>query len=114
MKSMEIKEQENLSMNVNQQDKVNSSEKGFERREIENTPFWGVSDGKIWFGMLGKHRITDEAESYEELVNILREPSWNLIVTVVGATIEEYKKLEKADKIMVNKWNEIVNKEEQY
>lgn len=60
------------------------------REQIENTPFVIVSnktEGKH-FGMVGKFRVTEPNENYEELKEELVELSWNRITQVIGIIVE--------------------------
>ena len=68
---------------------------------IENTPFTMVKEGDVYFGIMGKHRLTENYTDREECRKALVERSWNRIIQVIGIMIgevEELKKIIKEDK----------------
>ncbi len=53
----------------------------------------------MYFGVMGKHRITGESDKLETIEAELKEITWNRIVQVIWAVAE---KMMGADKLMEN------------
>ena len=62
---------------------------------IEGTPFTIVNEGDVYFGIMGKHRLT---ESYTNKVDCkvkLLDMNWNRIIQVISIMIGEQDELKK-------------------
>lgn len=63
-------------------------------QQINNTPFIARYDHEedVWFGTIGRYRITSNYKSYNELAKSSElRPTWNNIMFVLGATIDAMK-----------------------
>lgn len=80
-------------MNVEQSDKQDSK---FELKyeHVENTPFTIVEQDGLYFGIIGKHRITEEFTDREECKESLKEFSWDRVTQVIWAIVEKFKEKE--------------------
>ncbi len=82
-------------MSTKEADKQNSNfeeevtkEELLTREEIEGTPFNVIGTENGYFGCIGKYRITEVAESAEEIRKELAEMTWNRITQVILILIE--------------------------
>lgn len=93
--------QSNIGISLNENDKEGS----FERREVEDTPFVLINEGRGWFITMGPHKLTeaDEKASTNSLIRLITKKPWTLITMVIGIytefVIEQLKEREKGDKI---------------
>lgn len=55
------------------------------KTDIEGTPFTVISvkDTNEHFGVMGKYRITETHDTKEEVIDILKQITWNRIVQVI-------------------------------
>jgi hypothetical protein len=66
-----------------------------EFKNIENTPFTIVKDETGYYGVIGNHRITEEAyESEEECTKEVIDINWNRLIQVIWAVTEKFTKIE--------------------
>lgn len=83
MKNMEqLSGQSNAEETIN----INSNYELFSNTIVENTPFNIITDNedKLHFGVMGKHRITEKSENYEQIEKELKEITWDKIIQVIG------------------------------
>jgi len=78
----------------------NNSKSGKElviRREIEGTPFTAVRDAerKIWFATIGKYRVSEGYDKYEELEKDVHTKPWDIITGLINVLILERGSLDK-------------------
>ena len=62
---------------------------------LEGTPFTIVKEGDIYFGIMGKHRLTESFTNKERCKREVLEINWNRIVQVIGIMIGEQDELKK-------------------
>lgn len=74
-------------MSVESMDRQNSSTELIQREEIENTPFKVITIKGKSFGAFGNNRITEEYTTKEEVINQLKEPKWEIIITIILAIV---------------------------
>lgn len=80
-------------MNVETQDKQNLNSELVERIDIENTPFTIIGIDGMFFGVMGKYRITDEAKTKKEIEKELQSMTWNRVVQVILLLLETQKEI---------------------
>ena len=88
-------EQSNTLENVNLQDKSESIS-DLKYTNIENTPFTIVEEKGEYFSIIGKHRITQNYESFEKCVEETKKITWDRIIQVIWAIavkVDEINKL---------------------
>jgi len=91
MKTMELS---NTSMSVEQQDKQDYSN-DLEFFNIEESPFTIVREKDSYYGILGKHRITEKYDNKKECEKELVKINWNRITQVIWAIAEKYTDINK-------------------
>ena len=60
-----------------------------EKKPIEHTPFVAVRMDKNWYVTLGKYKVTRELESYEACVALANDTTWDLLMSVMQALIQQ-------------------------
>lgn len=86
LEKTESKQQEELSNTTDNKNYL------IEFTDVENTPFKIVSQENEFFGIMGKHRITEKYEDKEQLEKELRAFDWNRLVQVMVILTEELNK----------------------
>lgn len=82
---MKVKSLLDVQQNASTTDNSNSSnEELIKRNEIPKTPFTIISVEEGHFGTLGKYRITEIHDTYEEAKQDVEEITWDRIVQVIG------------------------------
>lgn len=66
-----------------------------EQIEIENTPFTAVRVDKQWFLSMGKYRISEIKETFEECKEDAYRADWIRIMTIMKIVIEEHEQEKK-------------------
>lgn len=62
-----------------------NQEEGFTRTKIDKTPFEVISYGNNkHFGVFGAYKITDDAQTKEEIIESLQEISWNRFIQIAA------------------------------
>lgn len=89
-------ESNTLHGNVNETDKLHSSNPAELREDvaIENTPFIARRYDDKWMITAGRYKIEGGMESYEECVERTKTIKWSDITTVIGAIAESIAKEE--------------------
>ncbi|AYQ58225.1 putative VP3 [Microviridae sp.] len=90
---MEIKELSNTLTSVETLDNKNSNSEMFTQEQIEDTPFTIIKHEEQYFGVLGKHRITQLFDTKEECEADLKEINWNRVMQVIWAVVEKFTKV---------------------
>lgn len=75
-------------------DKQDSSHE-LEFINIDESPFTIVREKDSYYGILGKHRITEKYDNKEECAKDLVEINWNRITQVIWAITEKYTDINK-------------------
>lgn len=65
-----------------------------QRNPVKDTPFEVVSinigtDEEAHFGVLGKYRITENSPLREEILKVLQQFSWDIVLKLLGIIIPE-------------------------
>lgn len=77
-----------LQTNVNGKGRQNSGKKNKElvkREQIEGTPFEIITTNKKHFIGMGSYRMTSEVENKEELIKMIQDKEWSLIIQTISA-----------------------------
>lgn len=73
------------------QDKPNSSNLVI-REEIKGTPFHLINyNNEGWFVALGKYRMTETGKDKEELIKMVENKDWTLILDTIAVLTENVK-----------------------
>lgn len=97
MKATELlSEQSNAIVSENNSQSSNTTVEDikYNNQQIDDTPFFARYDHEqdVWFGTVGRYRITSNYKSYHELAKSKElRPTWNNIMFVLGATIDALK-----------------------
>lgn len=76
-------------------DRNEEAEELVKRTDIEGTPFTIIeTDGKI-FGVMGKYRITEPAESFELVKAELKQITWNRILQMIIIVTQEQESIKE-------------------
>lgn len=62
-----------------------------ELAEVKDSPFTVVREGKNWYGMLGKYRLTRANSDRKAVEKEISRISWDNIMKVISVMLEEYK-----------------------
>lgn len=60
---------------------------------ISDTPFTIVNENNVYFGIMGKHRLTESFTDKDECKRELLAMTWNRLIQVVGIMISEQEAL---------------------
>lgn len=85
MKNTELKQSQ---MNVEKTDSKDSSSELISRVDIKDTPFTIITTEEKHFGAMGRYRITELYNTYEEAVEETKKITWNRIVQVIQLVTE--------------------------
>lgn len=91
---------EQLQLQTNVQEQENSNESGdlIQRIPIEGTPFTAIKlEHTKWFLAIGKNRITEPNYEYEELLRMIDNKNWELIVNTVLVIVENMTEIRKTN-----------------
>lgn len=56
---------------------------------IDNTPFWVTGDDTSgYFGIMGKHQITETMPTRADVINYIYEKPWQLLITICHIIFE--------------------------
>lgn len=79
-------------MKLNTTDKKQlTSEELIKRTEVENSPFIIININDEYFGTLGKYRITEIYNNFNDCKNDLEKITWNRITQVIQLIFETLK-----------------------
>jgi hypothetical protein len=67
---------------------------------IDKTPFTIINNGEKYYGIIGKHRITELYVNKEELKKDLTEITWDRICQVIWAIVEKFQDVEKINEVL--------------
>lgn len=67
---------------------------------VENTPFTIVNQDDKYYGVIGKHRITELYENKEELKKELETITWDRVCQVIWAVVEKFQDVEKLNEVL--------------
>lgn len=82
-----------------------------EQHKIEDTPFTIIKYGDKWFLTMGKYRLTEPSKDRETIEAQINDVSWNRIMQVIMATIEEQiKPLKEQNEILTQLLKELRTK----
>lgn len=70
---------------------VEKTEELFKRHEVKDTPFTIVELDGEFFAVLGKFRLTEPKESFEDAVEEVTAFTWNRIIQVMMLVNEQMK-----------------------
>lgn len=68
-----------------------SNERLVEHKQIKNTPFVMVRYEDKYFMVLGSAKLTDEYSSEEEVLEVLEERKWEILIACMLYLMDEYK-----------------------
>jgi hypothetical protein len=89
MKSTEAMALSSGSTNVSETDKKNSSSELIKRNRIANTPFVAIkTDEGGWFLTMGKYRVSEEYETEEEVIKLVKTKDWELLMNIMTVVTE--------------------------
>lgn len=80
-----------LSKSADQQHNNDSSKQLVEKLQIPNTPFTAVKFDKLWYLTLGKYRLTEGLDTYDQVEDNAHDASWNRIMQIIQIMIDENK-----------------------
>lgn len=106
------KHAEQLNTQSNTDDNHNSqSEKGYERVQIPNSPFWLIGEPERGYAaVIADFQITNMMKTKEEVTKALEDNHWEVIYRMIG--IVTAKILEEEKKEQARQWNESFGKPE--
>jgi len=61
----------------------------FKTEALLETPFTLIQEKGLWFGVIGKHRITEYYDNKEELKKDLEKITWDRLIQVIWAVTEK-------------------------
>lgn len=61
-----------------------------EQKQVEDTPFTAVRVQDKWFLTMGKYRLTEQLNTYEECVDASKDASWWRIMQIINIMIKEH------------------------
>lgn len=64
-----------------------------EYKDIDETPFTAVKVADGWFLAMGRYRLSDKYETYEQVLEDSKDTSWHRLMMIVQAMIEEHHKI---------------------
>jgi hypothetical protein len=94
MKTTKNTELENLNGLSEKTSRLNYSEE-LEMHSVNDTPFVVARQNEDWFVIMGKHRLTNSIETFEEAVQEAEKITWNKVVQVIAIILENEKQLNK-------------------
>lgn len=61
------------------------------REQWEDSPLTicGIEEGNKWFIALGIRRVTDYYQTKDEIITLLKEKQWELIIIIIAAVTED-------------------------
>lgn len=65
------------------------TEQLIEQHPVPETPFTIIKYADKWFLSMGKYRLTEPAQTREEIENLINDTSWNRITQVIMTIVEE-------------------------
>lgn len=80
---------------ITKQELNSNDEQLIETVEIEGTPFTAVRQGKEWFLVMGRYRLTEALETKEQALEEGKNESWFRIMQVMRVMMEAYDKEKK-------------------
>lgn len=83
------------------QDNNNSNSELVEKINIKDTPFTAVRLDDKWFLTLGKYRLTDPVQTFDEVEAQAYETTWTRIMSIMQIMIDENEE-KKKEKIYTN------------
>jgi hypothetical protein len=90
---MKTQESLNTQMSVETLTNKDSNSEIFTQEQIEDTPFTIIKHEEQYFGVLGKHRITQLFNTKEECEADLKDINWNRVMQVIWAVVEKFTKV---------------------
>jgi hypothetical protein len=94
---MKIVESLNTQTSVETLDKQNSNYELFESEQLSETPFTIIKANGKYFGVLGKHRVTELFDTKEKVETELKDVNWNRILQVIWAVVAKFTKIDIND-----------------
>ena len=94
---MKIKESLNTQTSVETLDNKDLNSELFTHEQVTETPFTIIKHEDKYFGVLGKHRVTELYETKEECEADLREINWNRVLQVIWGVVEKFTKIDIND-----------------
>lgn len=82
---------ENSSTTANQADNTDYSEKLIDRTPLEGTPFTLITTEEGYFLTFGKYKVSELVNNQEQLIDMVLEKEWNLLLNVFIAINKEIK-----------------------
>lgn len=87
------KQQENIGTNAKETDNLE-----YYREEIEETPFAIIKKENKYWAIMGDHRVTEEKQTREEVIEIIENKEWRFLTTVIAVIVDKiltHKEVEK-------------------
>lgn len=79
-----------LSKNTEQEPNSDSSKEMVEKIQVPETPFTMVRFEDKWFLTMGKYRLTEPADTKEEIEAQIENTSWNRIIQIILIIIKDH------------------------
>lgn len=90
MKLTETQEKDAYGISAEKTDSSNSNYELIERKRIGETPFEKVRTEKEQFIVMGKYRITQDEDDFQEILKECETTTnWKLLITVIGVIVNE-------------------------
>lgn len=60
-----------------------ANKQSFNLKKIDKTPFHVVEENGEYWGIMGRHRLTEFKKTEEEVINELKEITWDRVIQVI-------------------------------